>query len=84
VFVALSMDFEVIAEVFMPIRITCPDESLYGMQPDEIKRLPAAHLDGINGVLYGQEIEVPHLYNLITVSTPKSMMSMMRASERAR
>ena len=45
VFAAHSMDFEITAEVFMPIRITRPDKSLYGMQPYEIKRLVAAHSD---------------------------------------
>jgi len=44
-FAAQSMDFEVTAEVFMPIRITRPDKSLHGMQPYEIKRLVAAHSD---------------------------------------
>jgi hypothetical protein len=39
------MDFEVTAEVFMPIRITSPDKSLNGMQAYEIKRLVAAHSD---------------------------------------
>jgi hypothetical protein len=49
VFAALSMDFEATAKAFMPIRITRPDKSSYGMQPYEIKRLVAAHSDESTG-----------------------------------
>jgi len=44
-FAVLSMDFEVTAEVFMPIRITRHDKSLYGMQPYEIKGLVVTNSD---------------------------------------
>jgi len=46
VFAALSMDFEVTAEVFMPICITRPDKSLNGMQVAEIKRLVSIMSNG--------------------------------------
>jgi len=45
VFAAQSMDFEATTKMFMPIRITRPDKSSYGMQLYEIQRFVAAPSD---------------------------------------
>ena len=65
VFAALSMDFEVTAEVFVPIRTTRPDKSLHKMQPYEIKLLVAAHSDESTECYTGRKLKFPILYGSI-------------------